>query len=123
MNREPIFIDDQYSPEREELRQATCADWSLYIYGLSVRRAVREFVGELARRFVRNIVAEMFAPPLGGPLLKPAPSPVQFAAMASPEFRLAKRFARNKEKHAKVAALNRARAAKKLAKRRRQCTR
>lgn len=118
-----MFIDEQFSPEREEWRQVTCADWSFYIYTLCVRRAVREFVGEFARRFVRNIVAEMFAPPLGGPLLKPVPSPAQFAAMASPEFRLAKRFARNKEKGAKVAALNRARAAKRLAKRRRPCIR
>ncbi len=124
MNREPMFIDEQFSPEREEWRQATCADWGLYIYGLAVRCAARELVVELARRFVKNIVAKMFAPPLGGPLLKPTnPTVVQFAAMQTPEYRLALRFARNKEKGAKVAALNRARAAKKLAKRRKQCTR
>lgn len=123
MIREPMFIDEQFSPEREEIRQAYCADWGLYIYGVAVRRAVREFVGEMARRFVKNIVAEMFGPSLGGPLLKPTPSPMQFAAMQMPEYRLAKRFARNKEKGAKVAALNRARAAKKLSKRRKLCTR
>lgn len=123
VKREPMFIDEQFSPEREEWRQATCANWDLYIYTLQIRRAVREFVGELAHKFVKNIVAEMFAPPTGGPLLKPVPTVAQFIAMDSPEYRLAKRFARNKEKGAKVAALNRARAAKKLAKRRRQCIR